>query len=112
MDRCLGLCPIAGHLADRCQGDKYLTDMAACQSQESHLYGDSRNSFLMDRFKMARAFKVEIMKEKVRKIDDPFALQQVCCELLDNNFYLRESIRQCAATEIPKKTDFDSAYLR
>ena len=65
----------------------------------------------MDRFKMARAFKVELMKEKVRKIDNQFALQQVCCELLDNNFHLRECLRQSAAAEIAQKTSFDSAYL-
>ena len=65
----------------------------------------------MDRFEMARAFKVELMKDKVRKIDDVHALQSLSCELLNNNFYLREAIRQSAAAEIPEKTDFQSAYL-
>ena len=59
----------------------------------------------MDRYSLSREFKMTLAQEKVRKIDDVFALQQLCCELLSSNFHLRESLRQSVEAEIPKKND-------
>ena len=58
----------------------------------------------MDRYEMTRRFNLTVQKDKVRKIDNVSALQQVCCELMDHNFHLRECLRQSVAREIPKKS--------
>ena len=89
----------------RYRADRYRSDMRD-QPQESHLYRESRNGKIMDRYTLAREFKMTLAQERVRKIDDVFALQQLCCELLSSNFQLRESLRQSVAAEIPKKTTF------
>ena len=65
----------------------------------------------MDRFGLAREFKVTLMKDRVRKIDNVGALQQVCCELLNSNFHLRERLRQSDGGRNQKIESFDSAYL-
>ena len=65
----------------------------------------------MDRFELAREFKKTVMKDRVRKIDNVGALQQICCELLNSQFQLRERLRQSDDGRNQKNESFDSAYL-
>ena len=110
MDRCPVRCPAAGHLVDRYQADKFRSDTDD-QPQKSHVYLDFSLPSFMDRYRLSREFRVTMAKQKVRRIDDVHALQQLCCELLESNFHLRECLRQATVDEIPEKTSLRSAYL-
>ena len=65
----------------------------------------------MDRFELAREFKKTVMKDRVRKITNVGALQQICCELVDVSFEYRERLLQSDDGGNEKNESFDSAYL-